>query len=526
MMNLNTIFEKEYENLCSDSFDPTENEIIRVVDDSITIPQLDKVIYINLENKNVNELSLIPIVKTLHKVAFHILSLDMSFNSLFNDSCVGYLEGLIKACPNIAYIALEKVSMTDQGAISLINCLCNTSSIRSIKMGSNKLSEKVAEKFTAAFKKGKLLSLESLNLSNIKMSERSAIALLTSVVEYSQIVSLNLSNNCLKYKTGAHLINLLSVNINAPLMHVDLSYNPIGKPLLKTIEEELQKRQVNGIWEDNATLNHTELESIEPIGEMPEETEDMDSDIEQPPNPYKEEKVNVLNERKENSSLREIKQKEQSDIIASIKEDAKGSEELASGENSPAGKKTLKGILNVKSKGNNVNDFQLNKIKIEATCKEAINNEYPTNDYKYKRRSNKEDHKYEEDSVQTYKEVYEENDKEESECSINKNENKWEEQKSSESKRINSVEEAKNIIRQHMSKLLEFYSNLEEPFNLSDDTIELAKKLIKETPIPKLTEASAIELEVIKSSTKLRPRFIKKACGNNIGGVKTHTKLY
>lgn len=513
MMNLNAIFEKEYQNLYSDSFDQTEGEIIRVVDDPITSPQLDKVIYINLENKNVNELTLIPIAKGLTKLGFHILSLNVSFNSLFNDSCAGCLEGVVRASPNLAYISLEKVAVTDQGAISLVNCLCNASAIRSVNLGSNKLSEKVTEKFIAAFKKGKLLALESLNLSNIKMSEKSAISLLSSIVQHSQVISLNLSANCLKYKTASHLLHLLSANPNAPLMYVDLAYNPIAKPLLNTIEDELQRRQAKEVFEENKTVTHSELEEIETIGEMPEETEDMDSDpepIHKETSQYRE--VDVLGERQENSPPREVRQQE---TLKSVKEDVEESREVVD-ENSPVSRKSLRGIISVKSKKADVDNFNIrvNNMKPATECNENMANEYE-NEHK---QGGPNDYEADEDYYNENSELEHGNERPLLDSVLKH-------KVSPSVASMNKVEEAKSMIREHMQKLLDFYSSLDETVDTHEDVVESARKLIQRTPVPRQEKesshnVSAIELEVVKNNVRPRPRFIKKMLGNNAREVR------
>eukprot|EP00826_Nyctotherus_ovalis_P020400 TRINITY_DN16401_c0_g1_i3.p1 TRINITY_DN16401_c0_g1~~TRINITY_DN16401_c0_g1_i3.p1 ORF type:complete len:528 (+),score=140.05 TRINITY_DN16401_c0_g1_i3:2-1585(+) len=519
MMNLNAIFEKEYQNLYSDSFDQAEGEIIRVVDDPITSPQLDKVIYINLENKNVNELTLIPIAKTLTKLGFHILSLNVSFNLLFNDSCVGYLEGVVRASPNLAYISLEKVGMTNQGAISLVNCLCSASTIRSINFGSNKLSEKVTEKFIAVFKKGKLLALESLNLSNIKMSEKSAISLLSAIIQHSQVVSLNLSANSLKYKTASHLLHLLSANPNAPLMYVDLAYNPVAKPLLNTIEEELQRRQAKEVFEENKTVTHSELEEIETIGEMPEETEDMDSDTEvihKEVSQYKE--VGVLGERQENSPLREVRQ-EEGEALRPIKEDAEDSREIVD-ENSPVSRKSLKGIINAKSKKADAGNFNIRVNEVKLSTKPAT--EYNENT------ANKNENKHKQDNLNYYEadeDCYNQNSEHEQKSEKFLFGSTSRHKMSPSIVSINKVEEAKSMVREHMQKLLEFYSSLDETVDAHEDVIESARRLIQRTPIPRQEKGSshnvsAIELEVVKNSARPRPRFIKKVFGNSAGEVR------
>ena len=222
-------------------------------------------IHINLHNQNLNELTFIPICRALAKIGTHIISLDLSFNPLFKDCCVTHLELVLKASPSLAYVTLEKTGISELGATTLIKCMSNMNAIKSLNMGSNKLSEKFFERLGSVFNEGKFMTMEALNLSNTKMSERSAVMLLVPLVENSNIEKLNLSMNCLRYKAASCLLTMLTTHPRSALKHADLTYNSISKSLLQAIEGELMKKQQDA----NKTLSdQVEISGINPICEI------------------------------------------------------------------------------------------------------------------------------------------------------------------------------------------------------------------------------------------------------------------
>ncbi len=197
----------------------------------------------NLHGQNLSEASFVPIARTLSKIGGHILSLDLSFNPLFRDSCVTALESVLRTSPSLAYITLEKTGLSETGATSLLRCMAQMGTIKSLNLGSNKLTDRFFERLGALFSADKLLSIESLNLSNTKMSEKAAMTLLVPIVERSCVERLNLSMNGLRCKTGSCLLSLLSTQAKSKLRCVDLGYNPIGRSLLQAIEAELVRKR-------------------------------------------------------------------------------------------------------------------------------------------------------------------------------------------------------------------------------------------------------------------------------------------
>jgi hypothetical protein len=242
---------------CTQSVELGNNRIIKPINDP---ESMDQSAHIDLQGHNLNELTFLPISKALSKIGPHIFSLDVSFNPLFKDSCVVYMKKVLQTSVNLNYLSLEKTGITDHGALTIIECLTVTNTIRSLNIGSNKLGEQFIEGLAQVFEEDKLQILEDLNISNLNLNEKDAITLLTSLVQYSNIEKLNLSMNQLKHKVGTHLLNLLAGE--GTLKHINLLYNPMGKSLLEAIELELAKRQN----EANKTLtNQEEITGINPV---------------------------------------------------------------------------------------------------------------------------------------------------------------------------------------------------------------------------------------------------------------------
>ena len=253
-MNLTVTFDNEYAAYCSKSPKVLENQIIRIISNSNNC-------HINLNNKNLHQLAFIDISKTLIKMSQYMVSLDISFNILFNDPCVSTLDEVIRSCINLDKLDIEKVSITDKGGIDILKSLCAVNRIKVLNMGSNKLKEGFIDKLINSFKGGKLKSIESLNLSNIKMSEKTAIKIFLPLLEHSNVTELNLSMNCLKHKAGTHILNILSQNQKLILTDLDLSYNPMGMPLLSAIDNELLKRKpAIDIKEVNHEIKYMKIE--------------------------------------------------------------------------------------------------------------------------------------------------------------------------------------------------------------------------------------------------------------------------
>eukprot|EP00826_Nyctotherus_ovalis_P014900 TRINITY_DN14195_c0_g1_i10.p1 TRINITY_DN14195_c0_g1~~TRINITY_DN14195_c0_g1_i10.p1 ORF type:complete len:535 (-),score=85.80 TRINITY_DN14195_c0_g1_i10:141-1622(-) len=232
-MNLSNVFEEEYAAYCDQTPEVSNNQIIKPIPNSTSI-------HIDLSNKNVHQQALASMSKLLAKLGKRIKSLDLSFNSFFNDSCVGSLEFAVKSCKKLVSIGIEKTGITDQGAIKLLSVI---ERIESLNVSSNRLTGKFVEKITCLFEEGKLSNLITLNISNIKMNEKTANALFLAVSTNSNIKELNLSMNSLKHKTGSYILNVLTQNSKISLIKLDLSYNSIAVPLLNAIEAELQSKR-------------------------------------------------------------------------------------------------------------------------------------------------------------------------------------------------------------------------------------------------------------------------------------------
>ncbi len=283
-MNSHGQFDREYAVYCSQCGDLSNTQIIRQIKSqsresgsiSHGITLGIEAIHINLCNQNLNELTFMPISKALVKIGPNVLSLDLSFNLLFKDCCVTHLESVLRANNGLEYITIEKTGISEAGACSLIRALAGIPTLRSLNIASNKLSERFFERLGTLFSEGRMSSMEALNLSNTKMSEKSAVSLFVPLIENSHVEKLNLSMNCLRYKAGSCLLTLLTTQPRAALKYVDLTYNSISKSLLQAIEAELFKRQHDA----NKTLSdQVELSGINPICESagPVHTPDVQS---------------------------------------------------------------------------------------------------------------------------------------------------------------------------------------------------------------------------------------------------------
>jgi len=263
-MSLPTTFEREYTAYCTQCSELVNTQIIKLIN-SAKNPVNEGSVHINLHNQNLNELVFTPISKALSRIGPNIISLDLSFNPMFKDCCAIHLESMMRNCTNLAYITLEKTGITDAGSISIISALTKYAafSIKSINFGSLKVTDKFFDKLASTFKELKLQNLESLNLSNTKMSEKAAISLFVPLVQCSNLEKLNISMNSLRYKAGSCLLTLLTTNPKSMLKHIDLSYNPISKTLYEQIMQELSKR-----GEENKTMtDHIELQGINNIAD-------------------------------------------------------------------------------------------------------------------------------------------------------------------------------------------------------------------------------------------------------------------
>ena len=267
MMNLPDVFAKEYKAFHSCKSELDNAQIIKCIyDDSILLQG----VHINLCNQHLNEILFIPISKSLCKIGPSIIRLDLSFNLAFNDCCSIHLERVLRYCSKLELLTLEKTGISDQGGVCILKALGN---IKNLNMSSNKLSEKFMDRMGAEFKAGRLQNLQILNLSNLKMNEKGAISLFEPLIQSSKVETLNVSMNCLKFKTGSFLINLLREYKESPLIQLNLEYNSMSKALLKEIDEELNKKRLGSeeiykIAENDAIEEESQEVPIKDIYQM------------------------------------------------------------------------------------------------------------------------------------------------------------------------------------------------------------------------------------------------------------------
>eukprot|EP01022_Parablepharisma_sp_SALTPOND_P020140 TRINITY_DN3582_c0_g1_i1.p2 TRINITY_DN3582_c0_g1~~TRINITY_DN3582_c0_g1_i1.p2 ORF type:complete len:721 (+),score=63.46 TRINITY_DN3582_c0_g1_i1:1103-3265(+) len=574
-MNLHATFEKEYIAFCTQCSELANTQIIKLINTPHT-HSADRTIHINLHNQGLNELTFMPISKALSKVGPHIISLDLSFNLLFKDCCVVHLENVLRTSTNLAYLTLEKTGITDQGGINIIKSLAMTSTIKSLNISSNKFSDKFFDRLATTFKEGKLQALEALNLSNTKMNEKHAIALFLPLIQCSNVEKLNLSMNSLRYKAGSCLITLLTTNPKSALKHVDLSYNPLSKSLLEAIEMELVKKQneanktitdqaeISGInpimdtknafnpaimanygknmEEATTTLNKFEenmkelmleeqipLESVEPYNEVNTEKCEQCFDPEEFAEPeYGQEEVLDPEdlEEKDVPTYRHVKEKIPAENTATFCETSNGTEGAlqevpysTNYENIRA--KILKNRANAKELHPFYARCHNNRSMKENTATWASSRSNFSEDLT-KRKPNKTSatvivEELEEDTITSNKGVKKSMD-----------EFRTNPRDSSTAKKLYQapdpssnyeIEEAKNIIKSHIHKLLEFYATLDSSFGLKGDPLEAAKRLVYETQVPAETvttrskstgKIASRRFSANQVGREIRGRFIRK----------------
>ena len=167
-------------------------------------------------------------------------------------------------------LLLQKTGITDNSAVALIPML-EKARLRELNLSSNQLSFFFFEKISEWLAEGP--HLQALDLSNNKISDKSAIPLVHAVIEKSRIRYFNLSRNQVGFKTGNYVFALLMKNKEAagrqlPLQVLNLNYNNISHSLNTSIQSLIQSLPRN-----NSTSLHR-LSADYPLAESSKEGAD------------------------------------------------------------------------------------------------------------------------------------------------------------------------------------------------------------------------------------------------------------
>jgi Leucine-rich repeat (LRR) protein len=142
---------------------------------------------------------------------------------------------------NLKFLELQKLNVSDQGFQKLFQGLLALPNLRSLDISSNPLSYFTFDCLANYLPQ----SLNSLNLSNTRLTDKNAIALLDVMLnkKASLMRRVDLSRNMsLGYKFSAFALFQVKHSPNSTLQHLDLSYTGVSQLHYQEISRILTHR--------------------------------------------------------------------------------------------------------------------------------------------------------------------------------------------------------------------------------------------------------------------------------------------
>ena len=183
--------------------------------------------HLNLSNCELSELCTTGIFKSLSKTKSFLMFLDISHNTITNNKS-DKIASVVVSNPLLEHLNFSNCELSELQLISIFKALSKTSLLTFLDISHNEVTREAANEIGPAIVRNK--SLQYLNLGSCILSENSLILVTDSLLNTTSLLSLDVSHNWITEKAAQSMAVFLKKNTG--LQHLNFCACFVGDAIL------------------------------------------------------------------------------------------------------------------------------------------------------------------------------------------------------------------------------------------------------------------------------------------------------